>query len=145
MRLRERSSRRSERHDQVGRAIFKKGLQVVDKLVFGVWLLDSSRDHGEVLNDQRPGRAPLQLLPKRLGVFAPRLEVLAIRVEDQNGLGLCACKARPRSSEHRHCHDKPNQPSREATLQVPSPLAFRGCNSSLILWRGQESAVVEPK
>jgi hypothetical protein len=110
--LGEGSSGSSERHDQIGRAMDKEGSQIIDKLVFRIQLLSPRGDHGEILDDQGAGSTPLQLLPKHLGILAPGLEVLTVGVKDQDGLGLRIGNSGLRRSEHRQCHDKPDQPSR---------------------------------
>ena len=53
-------------------------------------MFGAASNHREVFNEQRPVRLEIKFFPKRFGIFAPRLEVLAVRMQKTMRFGALA-------------------------------------------------------
>jgi len=80
--------RRTKGDNDVGRALGKKSVQIAGELSFGVLVSITGRNYREVLNIQWPRRLSVKLLSKRLGIFTPRLEILPVRMKNDDLLGF---------------------------------------------------------
>ena len=82
--LDEPSRGRIKRDDQIGRSLSVDGLEIFDEFGLSSVVGIPSRDEGEFLDVQQPGRLLVQCLADRLAPCGPLVSLLAIRVKDQD-------------------------------------------------------------
>ena len=138
--LDEASRGRIKRDDQIGRSLSVDGLEIVDKFGLSCVVGTPSRDEGEFLDVQRPGRLSVQFLADRLAPCGPRLEILAIRMKDHDFLaerqsrhstGRRSRRLRRQERQRRRRTDRRAASPIRRVIRISTPTV-----SSEISWRG---------
>ena len=88
MPLDKRGRRRADADDQIKWPVGEDRIEILDERAFGIFVAGAGDFERVLVEIQLPRRLTLEFGADRFGILAPRLEIPAKRMKQQNSLGL---------------------------------------------------------